>query len=44
MTDDQKAKIKDLRMKGEVYKKIAQLTGLSENTVKSYRGRRQMRS
>ena len=36
MTDDQKAKIKDLRMKGEGYKKIAQTIGLSENTVKSF--------
>ena len=36
MTGDQKAKIKDLCRKGEGYKKIAQIIGLSENTVKSF--------
>ena len=36
MTDDQKAKIKDLRMKGKGYKKIAQIIGIPENTVKSF--------
>ena len=36
MTEDQKAKIKDLRMKGKGYKKIAQIIGIPENTVKSF--------
>lgn len=36
MTEEQKKQIKDLRMKGEGYKKIAQYIGLSENTVKSF--------
>lgn len=36
MTDEQKAKITDFRMKGVGYKKIAQEIGLSENTVKSF--------
>ena len=36
MTEEQKEQIKDLRGKGEGYKKIAQCIGLSENTVKSF--------
>lgn len=36
MTEEQKKQIKDLRGKGEGYKKIAQEIGLSENTVKSF--------
>jgi endogenous inhibitor of DNA gyrase (YacG/DUF329 family) len=36
MTDTQKVLITDLRGKGYGYKKIAQMTGISENTVKSY--------
>lgn len=36
MTEEQKKQIKDLRKKGEGYKKIAQCIGLSENTVKSF--------
>ena len=36
MTEEQKEQIKDLRGKGEGYKKIAQYIGLSENTVKSF--------
>lgn len=36
MTEEQKAKIIDFRMKGVGYKKIAQEIGLSENTVKSF--------
>ena len=36
MTDEQRIKISELRSKGYGYKKIAQLTGESENTVKSY--------
>ena len=36
MTEEQKKQIKDLRGKGEGYKKIAQELGLSENTVKSF--------
>jgi len=36
MTEEQKKQIKDLRRKGEGYKKIAQIIGLSENTVKSF--------
>lgn len=36
MTEEQKKQIKDLRMKGVGYKKIAQYIGLSENTVKSF--------
>ena len=36
MTDAQKNKIAELRIQGCGYKKIAALTGISENTVKSY--------
>lgn len=36
MTDTQKVLIADLRGKGYGYKKIALVTGISENTVKSF--------
>ena len=36
MTDAQKRQISDLRSKGYGYKKIAALTGISDNTVKSF--------
>ena len=36
MTDAQKTQIAELRMQGNGYKKIAQLTGISVDTVKSY--------
>ncbi len=36
MTDLEKRQIEDLRKQGNGYKKIAQLTGLSINTVKSF--------
>ena len=36
MTEEQKKQIKDLRGKGEGYKKIAQYIGISVNTVKSF--------
>ena len=36
MTDLEKRQIEDLRKQGNGYKKIAQLTGLSLNTVKSF--------
>ncbi len=36
MTDTQKVLIANLRGKGYGYKKIAQVTGISENTVKSF--------
>ena len=36
MTDAQKTQIAELRLQGNGYKKIAQLTGISVDTVKSY--------
>ena len=42
MTDTQRAQIIALRKKGQGYKKIAKLTGISENTVKSYLRRKQI--
>ncbi len=36
MTDAQRAAIADYRVKGYGYKKISQLTGICENTVKSF--------
>ena len=36
MNDIQKAQIRELRLQGVGYRKIAKETGMSENTVKSY--------
>ena len=36
MTDKQRTQIKDYRKEGYGYKKISQLTGVCENTVKSF--------
>ena len=36
MNDIQKAQIRELRLQGFGYRKIAKETGMSENTVKSY--------
>ena len=36
MNDIQKAQIRELRLRGVGYRKIAKETGMSENTVKSY--------
>ena len=36
MTDEQREQITNLREAGNGYKKIGQLLGLSENTVKSF--------
>lgn len=36
MNDMQKAQIRELRLQGFGYRKIAKETGMSENTVKSY--------
>jgi hypothetical protein len=42
MTDEQRIQIINLRDAGKGYKKIAQITGLSENTVKSFCQRRRI--
>lgn len=42
MTDEQRVQIINLREAGNGYKKIGQLLGLSENTVKSFCQRRNL--
>lgn len=42
MTDEQRQQIATLRDEGNGYKKIAQVLGLSENTVKSFCKRKKM--
>lgn len=42
MTDEQRMQIINLREEGNGYKKIAQMMGLSENTVKSFCQRRKL--
>lgn len=42
MTEEQKNQIMSLREEGNGYKKIAQVLGISENTVKSYCKRNKM--
>lgn len=42
MTDEQRKQIATLRDEGNGYKKIAQVLGLSENTVKSFCKRKKM--
>ena len=42
MTDEDRMRIVELRKEGKGYKRIAQLLGLSENTVKSFCRRRHL--